>query len=193
MNKINILLAALLMSGTAMSQQTIDRSKPPKPGPSPVISIKDPVIYTLPNGMTILVVENHKLPRISATLSIDRGPFIEGKKAGVNGLMGQMLSEGTTKTPKAKFDEEIDLMGANISLNSEGGGVSALTRYFNKAFGMMAEAIQNPAFPAESFDKIKSQKLTLVELQVGLGPGTAIHWTTDLNTEYVRFNSEYTT
>lgn len=40
---------------------------------------------------------------------------------------------------------------------------------------------------------IKSQKQTLVELQVGLGPGTAVHWTTDLNTEYVRFNSEYTT
>lgn len=40
---------------------------------------------------------------------------------------------------------------------------------------------------------IRSQKLTLIELQVGLGPGTATHWTTDLNSEYVRFNSEYTT
>jgi glutamate N-acetyltransferase/amino-acid N-acetyltransferase len=40
---------------------------------------------------------------------------------------------------------------------------------------------------------IRSQKLTLIELQVGLGPGTATHWTTDLNAEYVRFNSEYTT
>ncbi len=40
---------------------------------------------------------------------------------------------------------------------------------------------------------IRAQKLTLIELQVGLGPGTATHWTTDLNSEYVRFNSEYTT
>lgn len=40
---------------------------------------------------------------------------------------------------------------------------------------------------------IRGQKLTLIELQVGLGPGTATHWTTDLNSEYVRFNSEYTT
>lgn len=40
---------------------------------------------------------------------------------------------------------------------------------------------------------IRSQKQTLIELQVGLGPGTATHWTTDLNSEYVRFNSEYTT
>ncbi len=40
---------------------------------------------------------------------------------------------------------------------------------------------------------IKARKLTEIDLQVGLGPGSAIHWTTDLNTEYVRFNSEYST
>ncbi|MFO0012684.1 MAG: bifunctional glutamate N-acetyltransferase/amino-acid acetyltransferase ArgJ [Planctomycetota bacterium] len=40
---------------------------------------------------------------------------------------------------------------------------------------------------------IRSSKLTVIELDVGLGPGSATHWTTDLNTEYVRFNSEYTT
>lgn len=40
---------------------------------------------------------------------------------------------------------------------------------------------------------IRASKLTVIELDVGLGPGTATHWTTDLNAEYVRFNSEYTT
>ncbi len=153
-----ILAATLTMNGFA--QNKIDRSKPPKAGPAPVITIKDPAIFTLPNGMTILVVENHKLPRVAATLSIDRGPIVEGSKAGVNGMMGQMLGEGTTKTPKAKFDETIDLMGANVNLNAEGGYASALTRYFDKAFMMMAEAVQNPAFPQESFDKLVSLKLT---------------------------------
>lgn len=42
-------------------------------------------------------------------------------------------------------------------------------------------------------ESIRQSKLTVIELEVGLGPGTATHWTTDLNTEYVRFNSEYTT
>ncbi len=40
---------------------------------------------------------------------------------------------------------------------------------------------------------IKGRKLTEIDLRVGLGPGVATHWTTDLNTEYVRFNSEYST
>ncbi|MDZ4849198.1 MAG: bifunctional glutamate N-acetyltransferase/amino-acid acetyltransferase ArgJ [Pirellulaceae bacterium] len=40
---------------------------------------------------------------------------------------------------------------------------------------------------------IRGQKLTEIELLVGYGRGTAKHWTTDLNAEYVRFNSEYST
>lgn len=42
-------------------------------------------------------------------------------------------------------------------------------------------------------ESIRASKLTTIDIEVGLGPGTATHWTTDLNTEYVRFNSEYTT
>ena len=150
--------AALAMNAAA--QPTIDRSKPPKPGPAPTITIKDPVTFTLPNGMTVLVVENHKFPKVSATLNIDRGPVLEGKKAGVMQLMGQMLGEGTTNMPKAKFDESIDLLGADVSLFQSGGYASALTRYFDKAFGLMAEALKSPAFPKESFDKLKTQTIT---------------------------------
>ncbi len=40
---------------------------------------------------------------------------------------------------------------------------------------------------------IKGSKLTQIELTVGKGPESAKHWTSDLNCEYVRFNSEYTT
>jgi len=50
-----------------------------------------------------------------------------------------------------------------------------------------------PFDASEISRSIKSRKLTRIDLQVGLGPGKAMHWTTDLNTEYVRFNSEYTT
>lgn len=50
-----------------------------------------------------------------------------------------------------------------------------------------------PFDAAEVSSSIKASKLTRIHLRVGLGPGEAMHWTTDLNTEYVRFNSEYTT
>ncbi len=165
MNKIICLLIGASLSFNGFAQKSIDRSKAPKAGPAPIITIKDPTIFTLPNGMTIIVVENHKLPKISASLSIDRGPIQEGSKAGVTQLMGQMLGEGTTKTSKAAFDEAVDFIGADVSLSAGGGFTSALTRFFDKAFLLMAEAIQSPAFPQESFDKLKTQALTGLKSQ----------------------------
>lgn len=159
MKKIFILALTGLFAHSVMAQK-LDRSQKPKPGPAPTITFADPAIYKLPNGITVLVVENHKLPKVTATYSIDAGPITEGAKAGVMSLMGGMLSEGTTKKTKAQFDEAIDLMGADVNVSSSGGSASSLTRYFNDTFMLMAEALRNPSFPKESFEKLKSQTLT---------------------------------
>src|SRR5688572_13584781 len=141
MNKILCLLCGVSLS-LSIHAQVIDRSKPPQAAAARPVSFSDPATFTLPNGITVLVVENHKLPKVTASLSIDMGPIPEGKKAGVMSLMGQMLSEGTTKTPKAKFDEAVDLIGADVNLFYSGGSTSALTRYFEKAFLLMAEGLR---------------------------------------------------
>lgn len=160
MKKIIIVALGILMLQNTNAQIKVDRSKKPAAGPAPVISIKDPVIFNMPNGMTVLVVENHKLPKVRATLSIDAGPIKEGKKAGALDLMGGMLGEGTTTMPKDKFDEAVDMIGADVSLNFGGGAVSALTKYFDKAFMLMADGLKNPSFPEESFEKLRSQTIT---------------------------------
>src|SRR5882757_10428695 len=136
MKKILSLAVAAFAFQCTMAQVTIDRTKKPAAGPAPVISFGTPVTFQMPNGITVLVVENNKLPRVRATLNIDAGPVIEGKKAGVLNLMGQMLEEGTTTKPKDQFDEAVDLIGANLNMASNGGNISSLTRYFDKAFSL---------------------------------------------------------
>lgn len=160
MKKFLILTATAFIFFGAEAQVQIDRSKRPEPGPAPVIKLKDPVIYKLPNGVTVLIVEDHKLPRVSSSFYIDAGPIKEGSKAGVMSLMGQMLNEGTKDMSKAAFDEAVDKIGAEVSLNSSGGNATALTRYFSQAFELMGKAVKSPAFTQESFDKLKSQTLT---------------------------------
>jgi zinc protease len=160
MKQLLLLVFVLVSFSPGFSQNKLDRSHKPAAGPAPVIAIKDPVIYTLPNGMTILVVENHKLPKVTASLTIDAGPVYEGKKAGLLDLMGEMLGEGTTHLPKDQFDDAVDLIGAQVNLYAGGGSASALTRYFDKAFNLMADGLRNPSFPAASFDKLKSFTLT---------------------------------
>ena len=112
MKKILILAMAFISFQQTFAQVKIDRTKRPSAGPAPVITLKDPVIFNMPNGMTVLVVENHKIPKVRAILNIDMGPVKEGNKAGVMSLMGQMLEEGTTNMPKNKFDESVDIIGA---------------------------------------------------------------------------------
>ena len=165
MKKIIIAALSLLMLQISFAQTKLDRSTRPVAGPAPKITIAEPVIFDLPNGLKVLVVENHKLPKVRASLNIDWGLVYEEKKAGVMDLMGQMLGEGTKTMPKAAFDEATDIIGADVFLSSTGGSASALTRYFEKAFTLMADALKNPAFPQESFDKLKSQTITGLKTQ----------------------------
>lgn len=160
MKKFLIIATIALLCYNAQAQLSIDRTKKPAPGPTPVITLKIPLIYKLPNGITVLIVEDHKLPRVTASFYIDAGPVTEGKKAGVMQLMGQMLNEGTKDMSKAAFDEAVDRMGANVSLSASGGNMSALTRYFSPAFELMGKAIKSPSLSMESFEKLKSQTLT---------------------------------
>lgn len=159
MKKLLIIAVAAFCTQTLMAQ-TVDRTHKPAPGPAPIITIGDPTVYKLPNGITVLVVENHKLPKVTASYSIDAGPITEGVKAGVIGLMGSMLNEGTTTKTKVQFDEAVDKIGANVGLSAGGGVASALTRYFPAAFMLMADGLRNPSFPQESFDKLKSLTIT---------------------------------
>lgn len=159
MKKIFIFAVAALFV-QMVSAQKLDRSQKPKAGPAPVLTFTDPVTFKLPNGITVLVVENHKLPKVSASFSIDAGPRTEGTKAGVLGLMGSMLNEGTISKTKVQFDEAVDQMGAAVGVGAGGGSASALTRYFEPAFLLMVDALRNPSFPQASFDKLKSQTLT---------------------------------
>ncbi len=52
----------------------------PKPGAAPTIKIGKPVIFELKNGLKVMVVENHKLPRVSFSLTLDNDPYTEGDK-----------------------------------------------------------------------------------------------------------------
>ncbi|MEO6221057.1 MAG: pitrilysin family protein [Ginsengibacter sp.] len=160
MKKLIIIIFGLLVVLNISAQPKVDRSKQPEAGPAPVISVATPVTYKLANGITVLVVEDHRLPKVSATYFIDQGPISEGNKAGEFDIMGGMLNEGTTSQTKAQFDEAVEKMGAEVSISGSNANTSALTRYFNKAFMLMAEALRKPAFAQESFDKIKSLTIT---------------------------------
>lgn len=155
-NIIAILLVCLV--GTSMSAQ-IDRSQMPKPGPAPTINIGEPETFTLSNGLKVLVVENDKLPRVSARLIIDNKPYTE-KKPGTKAMVSSLLGTGTQETSKDEFNEEIDFLGARLSYGAESAFASSLSKFFPRVMELMAEGALKPKFTQEEFE---SEKTKLIE------------------------------
>lgn len=154
--KISAFVVLFLMAVGAVNAQ-IDRSKQPKPGPSPKITLEKPGEFKLKNGIEVLVVENHKLPRVSISLRIDNKPIAEGNKAGVSSILGAMLGNGTTTIPKDEFNDEIDFLGARLSFGSQSAYASSLSKYSDRIIELMADAAINPLLTKEEFEKEKEK------------------------------------
>ena len=155
MKKIHTVLILLFLTGIMQAQ---DRPQP-KPGNSPVVNIKKPQTFVLANGMKVLVVENHKLPRVSFNLTLDNAPFIEGNKKGVDELTSSLIGNGTKKTTKEAFNEEIDFYGAQINFTSQGAYASSLSKYSGRVLELLAEGALQPNFTQTEFDKEKAKLL----------------------------------
>lgn len=159
------ILFALLTFFVALSHAQVDRSKQPKPGPAPEINLQQPERFTLSNGLTVLVVENHKLPRVRIQLTIDNPPIPEGDRAGVSDLTSSMLGKGSKNIPMDDFYEEVDFLGATVSLGSQSAFASSLSKYFPRVLELLADAALNPNFTQEEFDKEKDKLITGLKSQ----------------------------
>jgi len=157
MKKLYLNISLLLFFSISFSQ--VDRSKMPVSGPTPTIELGTPIEFELKNGLKVLMVENHKLPRVSASLLIDNPPKIGSSKNGIYSLTSSMLGKGSQSITKDTFIEEIDFLGATLSVNAEGAYASSLSRFFPKVLEMMADGALNPLFSAEEFDKEKTKTL----------------------------------
>lgn len=168
--KIVSLIAIIAMSFATTAQ--IDRSVQPKPGPAPKVQLGKVDKFTLPNGLQVIMVENHKLPRASASLTIDNKAVAEGNKAGLSNMMGSLLGRGTTNITKDEFNEKVDYLGARVNFYSSGASAASLKKYFPEILELMADGVKNSQFTQEEFDK--EVKITLDGLKSNEKSVTAI-------------------
>ncbi|SHK48239.1 M16 family metallopeptidase [Chryseobacterium polytrichastri] len=156
--QLTYIAVAFLFTGM-LSAQKIDINAMPKPGPTPAINIAKPKTFQLSNGLTVMVVENNKLPRVNANLSMDRPPYYEGNVTGVSGIMAEQFENGTTNFSKDEFNKKVDFLGANLSFSSNGAFANSLSKYFPEVLGLMADAIINPKFSAEEIQNSKERAI----------------------------------
>jgi len=154
---------ALFMLQLSMTHAQIDRSKAPSPGPAPRVNLGQHKTFLLPNGMRVIVVENHKLPIVGLQVKFDIDPFLEGERTGLSELAGELLATGTASHDKEWIDEHVDMLGATLSTTKDGLFASSLARNFPAVLELAEEMLLQPSFPEQEFEKARKRTLSALK------------------------------
>jgi zinc protease len=116
----------------------------------------------LPNGVRLLVLENHANPTVSVAGAMFGGSyFAPPGKTGLARLTADMLNKGTARRTKLEIAEELEGAGVSVGVSSNTFTVSlstqSLSRDLPMALRSLAEQLREPTFPADELEKLKQR------------------------------------
>lgn len=119
--------------------------------------------FTLPNGLTVYLMEQHDVPMINASVILPAGAIYDGDKSGLASLTAASLKHGTKNYPKARLDEDLDFVGASINTyaSKESAGIAAkfAAKDKEKVLAILHELLTAPVFDTTEFSKEKKRVL----------------------------------
>jgi predicted Zn-dependent peptidase len=134
------------------------------------VRLPRPLVTKLPNGLTVLVLEQHKLPTVNFMLWIETGALSDPKDMpGLAGFTAEMLREGTTHRTSAQLAAEVDNIGATLGASAPFGSThssitaSGLAPSADQVMELMSDALFNPTFPSDELEKYKQRQLSQLE------------------------------
>jgi zinc protease len=138
-------------------------SKAPPAGGASSFSLKEARRVELPNGLTLLLFEDHRLPIVVADALLRRAHVYEPEdKSGVAALVGNLLDEGTAQHSGPQIAELIENVGGSLSVSSAGGTVKVLSPDRDLGLGILFECLLQANFPQNAFAREKAQQLSAI-------------------------------
>ncbi|MBY0459707.1 MAG: insulinase family protein, partial [Gemmataceae bacterium] len=118
---------------------------------------------TLPNGLTAILLEDHRLPVVVGALEVADVRLREpADKLGVATLMGNLLEEGSAKHTGKEISALIEDAGGVLSLSSGGGSFRVLAPDTDLGLGLLMECVQTPTFPKDALERMREQQLSAI-------------------------------
>lgn len=119
---------------------------------------------TLPNGMTLLVVEKADVPAVSLTLLVKHGTTSEPvDKNGVATLTARLLKEGTRRWSSDQIAERIATVGGefveDINFDYTTFEWAVLKEDLAPALELLAEVVQHPLFPPVAVERARTASI----------------------------------
>jgi predicted Zn-dependent peptidase len=129
------------------------------------VKLPRPQEADLPNGLHLMVLEDHRLPRITFQMILAGagGYYDPTVMSGLSIYTAQMMREGTKTRSSQQISQELETMAASVNvtsaISSPNANVvgSALTENFPKLFDLAADVLLNPSFPADEWDRLRTR------------------------------------
>ena len=174
-------LGATLGLGCALFAPTPAWKLPPPPAADrPFAREGDLTRAELPNGLRVLVHEDHRLPRVSINLTVPRGAAVEtAAQAGGVSFMAELLERGAGKRDALAYAEAVAALGATFGASAEWDsvaiGISGLSRDFDALLALLADPALRPRFDAGEVQRARASLLAALE-HAKDDPATLASW-----------------
>ena len=141
------------------------RNTMPAAGAAPKVALPLAKRFRLPNGLTVLVVESHRLPIVSSTLVLRSGSSQDpSDEPGLAGFTSSMLDEGTTKRNALQIADELHALGATLNTGSSVDGSTigcrSLKGNIGSTMSILSDVALHPAFPDKDITRVRDERLT---------------------------------
>ena len=155
------------MPATSNDAQDDWRKQQPQAGAASKLALPVPKSFKLANGLTVMLVEQHNLPVVSANLVVLSGSEANPPdKPGLASFTADMLDEGTTRRSTLQLAEDVAAIGASLSTSStsdaSGINVRTLKKNADAAFDLVADVALQPSFAAKELDRVRNNRLTQI-------------------------------
>jgi zinc protease len=120
---------------------------------------------TLPNGLRLLVAENHNAPIVSLRVLVRSGADHDNAElAGLAALVGDLLDEGAGSRDAMQLAEDIGLLGGALGTGADWDATYAslevLSRYAGPTIDILADVTFRATLPADGFERVRNERLT---------------------------------
>ncbi len=138
------------------------------PSAVPALTPARPVIWpprvhkTLSNGLEVVLVESHTIPKFTGELFFRSGNAVTGAKApGLADMTATVARTGTQKRTSREIEEDLRRMGSDLS-SGAGADTSVisfagLVDFSNDLLGFVSELAQQASFPEDEFERERRQ------------------------------------
>jgi len=146
------------------------RNTIPGAGPTPVVKLPMAKRFRLQNGLTVLLVESHRLPIVASTLVLRSGSAQDPQDLpGLAGYTSSMLDEGTEKRTALMIANELHGLGASLNTASSVDGSTiacrSLKQTANATMGILSDVALHPSFSDKDIERIRDDRVTALRQQ----------------------------